>query len=67
MSSRPLISSNTLPTLDETYSKRLCFYCKQLSVSVENLRGSINRYEYYKENKKTKSMMDPENDDPTRD
>ena len=57
MTSRPLVSTVTLPDVNELYSDRLCFYCTQLSMSVENLRGSINRYESYKESKKSSSVI----------
>jgi hypothetical protein len=56
MTSRPLVSTATLPAADELYSDRLCFYCTQLSMSVENLRGSINRYESYKESKRNSTL-----------
>ena len=62
--SNPLISAVALQTMDTSslYSDKLLFYCTQLSRSVETLRGSINKYESYREAKKHSSDMDFEND-----
>ena len=57
----PAIYQATKADLDSIehleYAEKLFFYCHQLSDSVEGLKGSINRYEQYKENKKIRTLL----------
>ena len=40
-----------------SFSEKLCYCCHELSSSVENLRGSIDRYEDFKKTKKPRTIV----------
>jgi hypothetical protein len=41
----------TAAVIDKAYNDKLSLYCLQLSTSVDNLRGTINKYEAYRKSK----------------
>ncbi len=48
--------------ITKDYNDKLSLYCLQLSTSVDNLRGTINKYEAYKKDKKVRDTADQSND-----